>query len=211
MNKRDIAVQEYARQLVQREVYYCVSELVSTLSELAQTCGSRDTVDWEDDIFPLLEGTNWQEAAENEIDDADIERLEQMVDNVGYWSDALSKIDCPEDEVFEEWLESKEDSKPVLDTIRDYIRQHLSDYEAFCQEFDVDLDDYRSEVYEHWIVSTWVASKLKDAGYVVGDLCGLTIWARECTGQAIYLDSFWEKLAEECYADELAAIKEDEA
>lgn len=52
-------------------------------------------------------------------------------------------------------------------------------------------DDYEGEeieALEHWVVSDWLASRLKDRGEMVVDFYGLTIWGRTCSGQAIYLD-----------------------
>ena len=50
------------------------------------------------------------------------------------------------------------------------------------------LDAYSEEVYEHWIVSGWLAEKLKAKGEVVGEFAGMTIWGRTTTGQAISMD-----------------------
>ena len=45
-------------------------------------------------------------------------------------------------------------------------------------------------IYEHWIVSPWLAIKLKErAEAVETDFYGLTVWGRSCTGHAIFLDS----------------------
>jgi hypothetical protein len=54
---------------------------------------------------------------------------------------------------------------------------------------DGDPADYESEVYEHWIVSDYLARKLEARGQVVEhDFHGLTVWGRCATGQAIALD-----------------------
>lgn len=65
---------------------------------------------------------------------------------------------------FAEWFEniSRDEEKPVLEALHKYIVDNTSDWEEFCRENDVDnTDDFRSEVYEHWIVSDWLARKLK--------------------------------------------------
>ncbi len=60
------------------------------------------------------------------------------------------------------------------------------------------LDDYRSEVFEHWIVSSWLAKKLQEHGEtVVEDFYGLTIWARSTTNQAIYCDYVIQEIYKE--------------
>lgn len=57
----------------------------------------------------------------------------------------------------------------------------------FCE--DENIEPYQREVYEHWIVSDWLADKLRERGEKVDvDFCGLTVWARTTTGQAIAND-----------------------
>lgn len=218
-NKR----QELARRLVEREVYYCVSSLVSTLSALVQNASyevqRNEGISWEDDIYPLLGSTDYEEAGTQHINDCDdLDDLETMADNVGYWSDAIELTGWNEDSEydegdgeephtmgFSEWFEMMEvagDEKPALDALRTYIIDHTSDWEEFCRENDVDTDDFRSEVYEHWIVSDWLARKLKARGYCVGEVCGLTIWGRQCTGQSMCLDHVIQQIALETYGDE---------
>lgn len=52
----------------------------------------------------------------------------------------------------------------------------------------LDIDPYESEAFEHWIVSEFLAEKLREKGELVGELFGLTIWGRCTTGQSIYID-----------------------
>lgn len=45
------------------------------------------------------------------------------------------------------------------------------------------------EVFEHWIISGWLADKLEEQGEAVAQPWGdVHIWGRTCTGQAISLD-----------------------
>jgi hypothetical protein len=65
--------------------------------------------------------------------------------------------------------------------------------EQACLEHDI--EPYEWEVYEHWIVSDWLAGKLEAEGEKVDrDFAGLTVWARTTTGQAILLDSVIERI-----------------
>ena len=79
--------------------------------------------------------------------------------------------------------------------------------EELCRELQVDTDDFRDEVYEHWICSSWLARKLKERGEVVGELCGLTIWGRGTTGQSICMDHVIRCIIEELYAEELSVAE----
>lgn len=52
-----------------------------------------------------------------------------------------------------------------------------------------EIEPYQREVFEHWIVSDWLADKLDAKGEKVDkDFAGLTIWARTTTGQGIACD-----------------------
>ena len=67
-----------------------------------------------------------------------------------------------------------------------------------------DEEDEYEEVFEHWIVSDWLADKLIAKGEtVVKDFHGLTIWGRCCSGQAILLDyvirDIYLRLQEGCH------------
>ena len=45
-------------------------------------------------------------------------------------------------------------------------------------------------------------------GEVVGGVCGLTVWGRTCTGQAIALDYLWQQKAAEMWPEELENLEE---
>lgn len=112
-------LQERARQLVAREVFCCVSQLIHTLAVAAQTCRI-EGADFEEDLLPIL-----------------------------------------------------------------------------VQEAPNDPDAEPSEAYEHWLVSDWLADKLREKGEMVGEVCGLMIWGRCTTGQVIYMDHVIQEIAEE--------------
>jgi hypothetical protein len=61
----------------------------------------------------------------------------------------------------------------------------MADYDGWqelCE--DNDIEPYQREVFEHWIVSDWLADKLAEKGEKVDkDFAGLTVWARTTTGQ----------------------------
>ena len=288
--------QELAGRLVEREVYYCVSSLVSTLSNLAQECLPsvlrNEGLDWEDDILPLLESINYEEAVRAWVIDSsgtDVQSLESAVEIDGDWDDFLEEkvwpvlgrpvkkpdafaskvcVEChselqgcafediePErdeevrdsveafgddlvycgaefDEEFgtetcdccksrlagarytyqavddmvtqdlDEWLDEDEDRN---EKFRELVFEQLestSSMEELCREFQVDIDDFRDEVYEHWVVDTHLANMLKSRGEVVGELCGLTIWGRSCTGMSISLDGVIQRCAIEIWKEE---------
>lgn len=74
----------------------------------------------------------------------------------------------------------------------------VTELEAFRDAFDtLGLDEPDgAEIYEHWLVSDWLASKLEERGEsVVRDALGLTVWGRATTGQAIYMDAIIQDIA----------------
>jgi hypothetical protein len=69
-------------------------------------------------------------------------------------------------------------------------------WENLCNEYDI--EPYEREIYEHWIVSDWLADKLAERGEKVDkDFCGLTVWARTTTGQGIAQDSVIDDIVRE--------------
>lgn len=69
-------------------------------------------------------------------------------------------------------------------------------WENLCDEFGI--EPYEREVYEHWIISDWLADKLAERGEKVDkDFCGLTVWARTTTGQGIAQDSVIDDIVRE--------------
>ena len=294
--------QELACRLVDREIFYCVSSLVSTLSNLAQNASQTilrdECLSWEDDILPLMESINFEEAVRAHVldDSNDVQTLENMVEIESDWTEFLEQkvwpvlgkppkvpsmtadkvcvechvaiqsdskdwadycnyygisdersdevIECTvghdsahycgeaHDDVFskgqcdccgsplagERFTYEDPDDMDVQDmddwlcddgkrdkAFRELVFTQLeetSNMEELCRECDVDTDDFRDEVYEHWICSSWLAARLKERGYVVGELCGLTIYGRTCTGQSMSLDRNMQSLAIELWQEE---------
>lgn len=64
----------------------------------------------------------------------------------------------------------------------------------FCTEY-VGVDD--SEVYEWWIVNSWMAEKLENKGEIILDTYVGKIWGRTNTGQAIFIDDIMLEIANE--------------
>lgn len=59
------------------------------------------------------------------------------------------------------------------------------------------IEPYDREVFEHWIISDYLARQLFEIGEKVDcDFHGLTIWARTTTGQGIAIDSCIVTIAE---------------
>lgn len=166
------------KELVDREVLVCVSGLVSDLARMMQHVPGnvqRDLSFDEDDLYRLMVRDDWETPAEWHIDH-DMRR-EELVDAL------LSIGDTDGDGHEERYAEMLEVDlrQELCAMIKD---QDL--WRQFCE--DRGIDPEQNEAYEHWIVTDWLAARLKEKGEIVGDLGYLTVWGRCTTGQAISMD-----------------------
>ena len=74
------------------------------------------------------------------------------------------------------------DSNKIICYRRD-TKQELIQY-----YYHNDLSDFETKAAEWWIVSEWLASRLKEKGETVDSFYGLTIWSRCDSGSAIKTD-----------------------
>lgn len=300
MNKRDLKLQELARRLVDREVIYCVSSLISGAAKLVYECsGFSDTFDTdEDEMQNLLVQDDWETPGDWFIrEDADFDQLEKIVDQFGVWDDLMEIIgirpevylpthwvcdDCVQAIANDDYtgidylavpgneaeiaarhaevragIENFDLSGSLLDETNEFSRgacdccgtelagrrtgysdgtapsydiedrinladryeegtekrlrvavaSMVDDWEWVGREFD--LDPEQIEIFEHWIISAWLARKLAEKGEVIGEFAGLTIWGRSTTGQAISLDYVIQELAAELWPEDLVGLGED--
>jgi len=157
--------------LVNREVLACVSSLVSTLAQGYGAIAVHG--DYSRDIYALTE------------------QAYELARPVEDWKEAASQAGMT--------LEAKADGLHVLKAPAD-SDMSVTAYDsseqaaiAFC-DFN-GLEPYEWEVYEHWIVSDWLADKLIEQGEKVDkDFSGLCVWARTTTGQAISMDAVIERI-----------------
>lgn len=136
-----IADPEWQREVerfVDREVFYCVSELVSRLAQYEH---------YRDELEPVLYAVDYDSAAYEHAHDREIGEEDRA-----------------------ERLTHYREMKPV----------------EYCDYYQV--EPYDLDIYEHWLVSGYFALRLQERGHAVVEFCGLTIWGRPTTGQAIALD-----------------------
>lgn len=60
-----------------------------------------------------------------------------------------------------------------------------STWQELADELQLDLTNYMPDVFEHWLVSTWLAGRLLEIGERVIYFAGLNIWCRTVTGLAL--------------------------
>lgn len=188
-------VRERAEQLVRQNVHYCVSMLISSI---AQPEGGVHTetmcrglgLSFEDDLMPLLEITDYEEAADYYI---------MQTLTAGELRDYLEGQDvefqAPQEDDENIEVEGTGTSIEELRTLAIKAAEEQG-YEDFCNEFN--LEPERSDVFEHWIVDDWFATKLAEKGQPIArDFLGMTIWGRPTTGQAIAMDGVILEIANE--------------
>ncbi|AGG58313.1 hypothetical protein VPDG_00152 [Vibrio phage henriette 12B8] len=172
-----------------------VKDLKNYLVEYVKWDWKQSTIE---DVFSSYSGD------EQFMHDEDIEDIHQYMDRVmpevvNYFSD-IDNLDN-----FIDWAETNNELSDWigtdLDTIRAACFESISSSDDDLQNYSNNngLDAEFEEAYEHWIVSSWLSDKLPNTG----DVCGLTIWARYCTGQSICLDYNIQQLAFDLYSSEV--------
>jgi hypothetical protein len=157
-------------------VITCCSPLVDAIARNPETWRAMEIN--EEGFFALLQTADYEQIARN-------------------WVSTASAADL--NEAFDLGLEY-EDTDPDLEEVRRLADNELDklgvrEYEKFCRDMDLDIDDYGREAYEHWIVTPYLADKLEEHGEIVGELFNWKIWGRCTTGQAIYLDGVIGRIA----------------
>lgn len=82
--------------------------------------------------------------------------------------------------------------------------QDLIGQEKYCEDLrgllgEEDKDGNMPEVLEYWLVTPWLAEKLKAHGELITNFRDLDIWGRQTSGQSIELDTVIEDIALEFY------------
>jgi hypothetical protein len=186
MTEHDL--QDAARRLVQNEVCYCVSALINTMSQ--REWDGSDGVD-QDDLIAL----SFRQP--NADDYRDAAREAGVFDTPAKPGTAdLRRIDITQGDGVWFYATTDEDGD-AADEGQGYDDTEAGGWRAGFDSLGIDHPE-GAEVLEHWLISDWLADKLEAKGEsVVRDLCGLTVWGRATTGQAIYCDGVIEEITRE--------------
>lgn len=211
--------QEKARKLVANEVGANVSCLVEGIVKASYEMGYqsfKDAFDTNsDELINLCQRYDYETPAVWYIQhDADAHDLELTAGDD--WEDfppELSEVASTDEdgdpeakwkyEGCETLFDDEDDAREAsieanLDAIRKKVLDKVNEEETWAEVCGLHhLEPNIDEVYEHWIVSDWFGRKLREKGEIVDDLCGLTIWGRCCSGQAIYIDPVVEQIVED--------------
>ena len=145
-------------------------EILYCVSSLVYTLNQEGKLD--EEYWNLLESIDWDEA------EAQIQQNNCVVqEEVDLWGVYDSDTDYY-----------------VVDPNHDTKHQAIQEY---FNDVGWDLHKYIREVYEHWLVSSYLGDKLKEKGETVEDFYGLTVWGRTTTGMAIAYDCVIKEIHEE--------------
>lgn len=151
--------QNKCNELVECNVYYNITTLMSELNEKAE-----HFPEYRDDIYNAFETLpDFRACAED-----------------NGWR-------CNDDEQI--YQGDEDEDNPLI----------VGSWEEACEIDNLDFDDYRDPIFEHWIVSNWLADKLQDLGErVLHNFMGINaIWCRSTTGQPIAMDFVIEEVVSE--------------
>ena len=159
-----------AETLVRNNVHYCVSSLVTTLADAAGTFRQSAYDDARHNSAVKACMDLCQQAAEL---CAPVDDWEEAARQAGWFEDSDGDWDHPD----------KDDA--VYASAQDVCEAN-------------EIEPYQWEIYEHWLISDWLAEKLEAKGERIDrDFAGMTIWGRTTTGQAISMDSVICEIARE--------------
>ena len=160
-------IRDRAESLARNEIFYCVSSLVSSIAQAPDTWRALG-VD-EDEVFSLCEMRDFEDPARDFVRDMSGAEMLDFLSQNGQ----------------DEFDETTPDA-----ALRGAVERMIDDIgaDSFCD--DNSIEPHQIEVYEHWIVSDYLARKLEAYGHPIArDFLGLTVWGRPTTGQSIALDS----------------------
>jgi hypothetical protein len=166
-------IEQRADRLVRQEVWACVSELVSTLALGVYPVSLHVSGSPSKALGDLAYAAQELCAPIDDYEEAAIQLgLKRYETGIGHWPD---QAEDPDESVvikYENWEEA-------------------------CRENGI--EPYQREVFEHWIVSDWLADRLIEQGEKVDeDFAGLCVWARTCTGQGVASDGVIQRIAADC-------------
>lgn len=226
-------VYDLAARLVDREVHYCASHLISELIQKAE-----HFPDYSDDLYNL---GSWFDA-ERKVDGLQVRYIINLDERGDFYATMYQINDEGEDIAVFEVHSSPDRVTPTLtqtpgrkpreaelpvysasdlvdddcidvrdcEAVWDLLHPESLGYADYYLDAGDDVEwigedsDELIEAYEHWIISGWFADKLADKGeHVCKDMFGLTIWARTTTGQSMALDHVVQSIAIDLWGSEL--------
>lgn len=182
--------------LIEKELGACVTTLINGIAALVKYCSNDQFHDAfsspQSSFAALFKPVDYGKAAHAAIDESNLANLKAMAEFTVSWRDCLDGIKSPHN-----WEDDSQDEREFLEAVRSWIKVHLA-YDlcrAFCDRFEVALENDLSEKMEYWIVSERLADQLASRGEVVGRFAGLTLWGRRNADGPIDQDDVLQTIA----------------
>lgn len=187
------------------EIHNSVTELINNILGLdgthdASLAAKILNVD-ESVIYEMRMVTDWEAQCRHLIEDADDDiALGKICDNCDIpFDDIVSSSDWElEDENAICNYLRKESLPTIKHRLLSAIKEHNVPWKQVFGSFELYEDDCR-EVFEYWAVSATSREFLEKAGELVVRTCGMNVWCRTTTGQALSMDSCVQQAALEMY------------
>jgi predicted nucleic acid-binding Zn-ribbon protein len=190
---------EATKLLVEREVYCNQSGLVEAMLQ-------HSLINYEDITnatrieAEMPDGHSAPASLEDALEEAD-ENIDALEGEMSRVAEAISVLehaiaDFPGDEETEQWELDLEASREYYDN----MDGKLSEWAQFKEDLERGTYEEYQEIMEWWVVSGWLAEKLKhlgDAAVLESDY--ETWWGRTETGQALYMDYDLRRIAKAYY------------
>lgn len=222
--------QRIADRITDRDVFMCLSSLIGDLQKFEQgeyydeLQESYDCVDHEEALVAWIDDADlqqledlvevngyWADLIDKLKHDGHIAqvnlRSDEDADDKWYLGDSFMEA-LDSGHVYDDEDEAEQGAlEEAIDNVRSAVKEHVwelgnTDRVDLCNQFDIDLDDYRMEVYEYWAVSNWLARRLEAHGYKVIEAYNMNIWCRTTTGQSISLDGVIRSIAAQTWEGE---------
>lgn len=169
MDYNSIRNQDIKGQFVQKHIYACMTCIVEYV--LAKSNEDRDAPFSYDD---LPDSTYFEDALGNSYS------YQEREDQLSCWQDELDAIDS---------LLEHDDQNASYIQQKESLEVQIDDLNSAAEQF--------AEIYEWWICSSWLASRLRQFDQVILEDGNNAYWGRCTTGQAILLDSVISRICED--------------
>jgi len=191
--------QEICRKFVHENVYACMTTMVDYI--LIKSYEDSDTPFNHEEIdnyyiYESYDGITccFNGGTEEDLDDF-IQNLELDKDGIEY---EIRKLEDKKFELTEnisqfQEVDGREDEIEEAEEEISSLEEAIEDLEEEIINIERDIDDLSrldqepQEIFEWWMVSNFLARKLRKKGQPV--IMGEQLWGRTCSGQAIYMDS----------------------
>lgn len=185
-------IEEKVEMLVRNEIHSCVSYMVSQVRELAMNANDYDLSEQVMELSVMQPTENdYEEAAAQEDWNTYSEAVE--------WAKENEKLFTLGRFIIDQDLKDADKDLIYIQIVDDEFVDStwlINDWGELCKEQDIEPEE--SEIYEHWVVSDWLARKLSEKGHKVdNDFMGLTIWGRPTTGRSISMDGVMKEIAKD--------------